>query len=370
MSTFLDELFRAQPATALVTNTGAVVDVADADPPVAGYVLKATDAEHAVWLPDSGSALPNVTNDAQLKRAANDFSTFSLKSAPIGTDLVLLENSSAGGAKAYAPLSSLQNPLISFSVPVDINPLHWWRGDNTVQSGGLVDTITDNGSSPKNFTQSGAPRCPTAVDGNSRTYLAPDGSVDFYTAGVASDWKFLNDGSPWTVMLVFHRTALISAIEFLLDTTDGTTGSTGFYTLLSYTSATKQGPQSAITFSSGSNLVQLVNSFIPNTSLQLLILRHTGWNYAVTLGTGSSVAVDLIMRRNGVLVNQCGPGGSVPAYVNTNPLSALTLFRRSVTSGNFSSARLYDCIVDNKAWSDRQVAGAEAYARAQYGVVL
>lgn len=50
---FLDALFRAQPATALVT-TGGLVDVSASDPPAAGYVLQAVDDEHAIWVPATG----------------------------------------------------------------------------------------------------------------------------------------------------------------------------------------------------------------------------------------------------------------------------------------------------------------------------
>lgn len=51
--------------------------------------------------------LDQVTNDAQLKRAAGDFSTFSAKAAPVGADVVLLEDSEDTGGKAYALLEDL-----------------------------------------------------------------------------------------------------------------------------------------------------------------------------------------------------------------------------------------------------------------------
>jgi len=51
--------------------------------------------------------LGSVTNDAQLKRAANDFSSFTQKTTPVGTDIFLLEDSAASGAKKYATLSAM-----------------------------------------------------------------------------------------------------------------------------------------------------------------------------------------------------------------------------------------------------------------------
>jgi len=52
-------------------------------------------------------SLGNVTDDAQLKRAANDFSSFSSKPTPVGADRLLLEDSAAAGAKKYATVSSI-----------------------------------------------------------------------------------------------------------------------------------------------------------------------------------------------------------------------------------------------------------------------
>lgn len=58
--------------------------------------------------------LGNVTNDAQLKRAAGDFSTFSSK-APVSADVLLLEDSAASGAKKHATVGSLtQEPVSPF----------------------------------------------------------------------------------------------------------------------------------------------------------------------------------------------------------------------------------------------------------------
>jgi hypothetical protein len=48
--------------------------------------------------------LGNVTNDAQLKRSANDFNTFLQKTNPITDDILLIEDSENGGQKKYIKL--------------------------------------------------------------------------------------------------------------------------------------------------------------------------------------------------------------------------------------------------------------------------
>jgi uncharacterized protein DUF5907 len=52
-------------------------------------------------------SLDQVTNDAQLKRSANDFSTFPVKAAPVSGDLLLIEDSAAAGAKKQISIGSL-----------------------------------------------------------------------------------------------------------------------------------------------------------------------------------------------------------------------------------------------------------------------
>lgn len=74
-------------------------------------------------------SLGNVTNDAQLKRSAGDFNSFTLKSSPISTDIVLIEDSAdsnnkkkvtvssltgGGGGDVVGPASSTDNAIVRF----------------------------------------------------------------------------------------------------------------------------------------------------------------------------------------------------------------------------------------------------------------
>lgn len=65
-----------------------------------------TSNPHSVTKTQVG--LSNVTNDAQLKRSANDFSSFTQKTTPAPADLVLIEDSAASGVKKWATVQSLQ----------------------------------------------------------------------------------------------------------------------------------------------------------------------------------------------------------------------------------------------------------------------
>lgn len=55
------------------------------------------------------NTLPNVTNDAQLKRAAGDFNTFTEKSSPVDADIVLIEDSASSYAKKKVQLSNISS---------------------------------------------------------------------------------------------------------------------------------------------------------------------------------------------------------------------------------------------------------------------
>jgi len=77
---------------------------------VAGVLIQAGSINKSVV------GLSNVTNDAQLKRVAGDFSTFTQKTTPTGNDVFLIEDSSAAGAKKYIKYSDLGTGGSSLSI--------------------------------------------------------------------------------------------------------------------------------------------------------------------------------------------------------------------------------------------------------------
>jgi hypothetical protein len=97
-------------------------------------------------------------------------------------------------------------PTVSTWTPADLSPEHWWRAGVTVQSGGFVDTITDQGSGGRNFTAAGGNRAAVGVDGNGKTFLIFNGSRIYVAGGTVADWKWLSDGlTPYTIMLVMSK---------------------------------------------------------------------------------------------------------------------------------------------------------------------
>jgi len=108
---FLASRAVASVLTGLSTATNAAITAADTVLTAAGKLQKQitdhlanTSNPHSVTKAQVG--LTNVTDDAQLKRAASDFSTFTVKGTPVSGDKILIEDSGTG-AKYYITVGSL-----------------------------------------------------------------------------------------------------------------------------------------------------------------------------------------------------------------------------------------------------------------------
>lgn len=302
-----------------------------------------------------GGGLPNVTNDAQLKRAANDFSSFAHKSNPIGSDILLAEDSEASGAKKYSSvLEVLTSRVSEAGIVSKINPRNWWNANHTVESGGLVDTLADIGNTPKDFTQAGAARAPIGTDANGQKYLALDGANDYYQAGLASDWTHLHNGTGCTYALIIAKTALATAVEDILGTGGVDSTLAGFTLRWNYVSASDQGPAMYIAGGSAGNFVVYVETTIlaASPAVFLVIWRFFGGVVASkTIGGVTSIQDDAQLRVGGHMRSRCARNANVSG---SNPTYALTLGRAAAGAANYTAVRIYDAVLDSGVWTDAQ----------------
>ncbi len=281
---------------------------------------------------------------------------------------LITNDSAVAGLDVTAALNTLQLEAAQLSesqVLAANTPAHWWSSDHTVQTGGLVDAITDIGSVPKDFTQSGVARCATAVDGNGQTYVdfTDANASHFYQAGVAADWKFTNDGTACTYAMLFSKPGLATAAEFLLSTGSADTTRIGFDLLWEFTSAADQGVRFEIDAASAGNWVTyVVATMTPAVRTLFLVIVRTYGPVIVkgALNGVTPITVGAQLHVSGLLRSQASRNA---AYNNANPSNTLTLGRSPVAAANFASMRLYNVMLDSKVWSDDQIDYMFRFAR-------
>jgi hypothetical protein len=93
------------------TGTNAIGNSTLTESAVSGHISSTSNPHNTTA---SQVGLGNVTNDAQLKRAANDFTTFTEKSTPADADVTLIEDSAASYAKKKLTWSNIKATLKTY----------------------------------------------------------------------------------------------------------------------------------------------------------------------------------------------------------------------------------------------------------------
>jgi hypothetical protein len=261
-----------------------------------------------------------------------------------------------------SPTGSVIRYPTEAAIVAQLAPLHWWNANHTVITGGLVDTITDIGSSPKNFTQVGAARAAVGVDGSGQNYLNFAGA-QYYQAGVAADWTFASNGTACTYAYIFSRTALATTFELIFGTAANDTTKIGFDATWGFASASDQGPYFSVV---GGTL----NSYVTYTETAILGLNTIVAVIVRTFGNTPPPRTSNGVANTPIAVHQSAngqPRSWAPknlAYNAGPAANTLTLGRRAdLAAGQFLNARMYDVLIHNNAWSDAECDVFLQYAR-------
>jgi len=149
----------------------------------------AADNPHSVTKAQVG--LGSVTDDAQLKRSANDFSTFTEKTDPSDADLLLIEDSTAAGVKKKV---QAKNFIGDLGVGLQLD----WRFSTTTTSGNPGSgTFRYNNATPASITE-------IFVNDTTR-----DGGIDaglFLSKLASGDVIYIQQGNDATKAQVFNVT--------------------------------------------------------------------------------------------------------------------------------------------------------------------
>lgn len=267
-----------------------------------------------------------------------------------------------GGDGAWRSLLAAR--VSAFGTLGGLTPTHLWRASSVVESGGLVDTITDAGSGALNFTSSGTNRCARAQDGAGKWYFTPDGVDDYYTAGTTSSFNFLHDGSPALVWIVFH--AADTTVTSTTRTFFSTAGSSSHIGCLFGLNAdgTYRGPGAYIYRASVGNVAMgMVDRKAARNAVQYMIY----WTSGVQQGgiqtgtTGNTHAARLVSTGVDVLsATWTSPSTSNAQY-------AANLFRTGAAT-LYSNARLYEIGLYNGRVTDSIVRGLAERIEYEYSV--
>jgi hypothetical protein len=116
--------------------------------------------------------------------------------------------------------------------PVDLRASHQ-AADSTVlllHGNGTngSTTFTDSSGLSKTVTGFGNAQLSTSSPKFGSAAIVLDGTGDYLSVGAAADWKFLHDGTKWTLQLWFKAASFASA-QAIIDTAAGTTSNAGIY---------------------------------------------------------------------------------------------------------------------------------------------
>jgi hypothetical protein len=302
---------------------------------------------------------------------------------PIATDTVPGFMSTAHVIKVNAI-----PPPSSWSVATNLNPKHWWRADNTVQTGGLVDSIADNGTGGRPFAQAGAARAPIAVDGDGKTYLALDGVADFYIAGSAADWTWLHNGSKmWTLFVVMQPPTISAAgtHQSILATMNYSSSGIGMFVAIGENGGDAAGfpanwYNEAAIYGGGARQSSIWNQSQQDTRKGVFTFRSLAYNSQVAGVDFTSLGAEFqtnrqartlqIWKGDQVVTSSRSPSSGASSYFNqANPAGALRL--SGFTDGpRLTGAKVYEILLADRVFSERDTRNYIYYAETKYNLDL
>lgn len=163
--------------------------------------------------------LGNVTNDAQLKRAAGDFNTFPLKNPPAGADIVLIEDSAAAFAKKKTTLSNIisaVSPVLSVfgrvgNVVAQNNDYTWAQINKTISN--IADITTKSHTSLTDIGVNTHPQIDAHIADLANPHATTAAQVGL--GNVTNDAQLKRDANDFTTFA--NKAAVVGADVLLIE---------------------------------------------------------------------------------------------------------------------------------------------------------
>jgi hypothetical protein len=360
--------------------------------PTEGTTTWVDDVDHTVVYDGAAWIVPpvtkaqvglgNVTDDAQVKA---DWSGYPVKATPTTADSIIITDAAASGVIKRAAWSGGGS---AWSVAANLNPKHWWRADNVVSTGGLVDTLVDAGTGARPFTQTGAARAPIATDGDGKAYLALDGAADFYLAGAAADWTWLHNGSKmWTLFVVMQPPTISAAgtHQSVLATMNYSSSGIGMFVAIGENGGDAAGfpanwYNEVAIYGGGARQSSIWNQSQQDTRKGVLTVRSLAYNSQVAGVDFTSLGAEFqanrqartlqIWKGDQVVTSSRSPSSGASSYFSqANPAGALRL--SGFTDGpRLTGAKIYEILLADRVYSERDTRNYIYYAETKYNLDL
>ena len=252
----------------------------------------------------------------------------------------------------------------AFSVLGDINPRNYWKASNAVGTTPITN-LPDTGRIPKDM----APGVGMNLVGATNGYLAPNGTTQYLKAGVAADWTWLSNGTPWTMGMVLHSVGL-PGTGYLLATYDGGGANGG---MIVYTgngvSASQWGVYAQIykTALGFGLLINFRTLAIANTHVIVVRMQPLDLNTAtapIPLGNRGEMWGDGTMQ-----AYQPSNTGSLVGFSAAAPTGNGLYMFSNTTPATFSGVRLYECFLEDRIVPTNTIESYMQYAATLYGAV-
>lgn len=233
-------------------------------------------------------------------------------------------------------------------LPSNLANLYWWvRADvGVTESSGDISSVEDHGSSGLNMVQATGLDQPTLISGElgGKPVIRFDGVDHFMTAGVASDWTFMSNGSSFTIFKVSKITDPSPFdLQFFMGTKNNTGGQVGFH--LMYDDRSGFGLSDNLKFGIAGGSVVVDISANDTYTTQAYHISEITYERGIT-GDDAKEYID------GSLV---GSGDEQNAPSSNNPQATLQI-GRDTSDGNLLKGDIAEIIIynDAKGSADRQ----------------
>ena len=261
------------------------------------------------------------------------------------------------GLQVQAQVGGTFDPLTA------IAPRNYWRANQAVLGAGVVTSCPDLGRIP--LTMLPGVGMPVNVDALGNSYFAPNQTTQYLKAGIATDWTWLSNGTPWTIMFIAAYPSHPAAAPIVIASYDGG-GANGGFLMNTQVNTGNWGPRALIAKSGVGVALDLNIRSLTAGSVHAVCVRMQPNDSAA--GTFPIINNRGEIHADGVM-QQYLPSNtaSVAAFSPAAPTGNGLYMFASTTPANFSGIQLREILLQDSLVPDRIVNQYFQWAHDKFG---